>query len=666
MFRLSTDKIIAKIEKGQTFEALSKDKSFRLKIEEYNPYLGAAVHNGHQLRKSLQKKCLLSDYERWFEEDPETASFISALPMVIEAKDSRYEYDLNRTPEDAVYLDEAWGKKLWKSPLSEKEIALSRSKHNDFYRIIHALVKKTEELFGACLVFDIHSYNYKRRTDSSPVFNIGTERIDQKKFGKYALYWQKELKKISLPNIETGCEINGPFKGRGYLLEYVHSKFSKSLVLATEIKKVYCDEATGEYFPLVSNALKEGMKEAVLNTANFFVKYFTDYKLDSRSDLLANTMEDEILKTDSRLYELTKDFSLLRFVNPVNYAEEKKAFFDSAYTQNPNFIYPQLNIDPFELKRELYNLPVERIRDINIQIMYRDTINAFADKIDMLASLGSEKFMFNSFRYFGVPDERVLKNADFLIRCPDYETNEKNLSSEDALVILKKTVDHYGFNCKLERSKNLASRAMVDNVNKIVKISRGEKFTQKEIEALAQHEIGVHMLTTYNSENQTLKIFNIGLPLNTKTQEGLALLSEFQSGTMNIARLRQLGARVLGIDLMINGYNFRNIFDYMMTHYTTDENAAFSLVTRIFRGGGFTKDYLYLDGFREMLDFVQEGKDPSVLLTGKTNIKYLDTLTEMADRELIQKPKYLTDVFSQPVKENNSILKYILNGIKTN
>ena len=48
------------------------------------------------------------------------------------------------------------------------------------------------------------------------------------------------------------------------------------------------------------------------------------------------------------------------------------------------------------------------------------------------------------------------------------------------------------------------------------------KFTRGQISALVEHEIGVHMVTTVNSNaRKSLHLFNLGLPVNTMTQEGL-------------------------------------------------------------------------------------------------------------------------------------------------
>jgi hypothetical protein len=78
------------------------------------------------VRAELLGKIALDDYERWYEEDPHTADFIASMPITLVAHDSRYEYELNR--KQPVY-EEAWGKKVWKKPLSKKELKISVQKH---------------------------------------------------------------------------------------------------------------------------------------------------------------------------------------------------------------------------------------------------------------------------------------------------------------------------------------------------------------------------------------------------------------------------------------------------------------------------------------------------------------------------------------------------------
>lgn len=108
MKSISIQQILDNIENEIVFEAYAEDESFKIKIDEYIPYVCAAIHDGGQMREDIREKCLLSNYERWYEEDPHTAEFVETFPILIQGCDSRFEYDLNRGPETAVY-EEAWG-----------------------------------------------------------------------------------------------------------------------------------------------------------------------------------------------------------------------------------------------------------------------------------------------------------------------------------------------------------------------------------------------------------------------------------------------------------------------------------------------------------------------------------------------------------------------------
>lgn len=272
MIKLSVPEIIARIKNEEIFEAVSEDYSFTLKIDKYVPYLCGAVHDGHQFRKELWDNCYHSEYDRWYEEDPCTKEFVRTLPIVIAGCDSRFEYDLNRDPANAIFED-AWGKKLWKSPLSEAMKEKSLAKHAAFYKVVHALVEKLEQKFGTIVVYDMHSYNWKRWDREVPVINLGTSNIDNERYGNSVELWRHSLSRLQLPGVEeTSSKINDTFYGNGYFLKYITKTFRNTLVLATEFKKIYCDELQQIIFPEVVSAIETQLKTKIEEHANSFYK----------------------------------------------------------------------------------------------------------------------------------------------------------------------------------------------------------------------------------------------------------------------------------------------------------------------------------------------------------------------------------------------------------
>ncbi len=274
MEKLSIDAIIARIKNGDRFHAVAEDYSFTLKIDNYVHYVCGAVHDGHKFRKELWDNCLHSSYERWYEEDPETKNMVISHPILIAGCDSRFEYDLNRTPEEAVF-ETAWGKQLWKKPLSRTEHQTSLTKHTNFFRVVDALITKIESLFGACIVYDMHSYNWRRWDREVPTWNLGTSNIDNDRFGHLVNSWRDSLTQIQLPNnIKSSADINNTFFGNGYFLKFITKNFQNTLVLATEIAKVYCHEYDQVIYPEVVHAVEEQLRTKLVDHATNFAQQF--------------------------------------------------------------------------------------------------------------------------------------------------------------------------------------------------------------------------------------------------------------------------------------------------------------------------------------------------------------------------------------------------------
>jgi len=249
------------------------------------------------------------------------------MPITFIANDSRYEYDLNRPPENSIY-ETAWGKKVWDTPLSATDIALSLEKHRAFYEVLQALIEKVQTKHGGCLVYDIHSYNHLRlETTNTPTFNVGTEQVDTIKWQLTIKHWVKTLNACSLPNINVRAAANEVFYGRGYLAAFVKQHFSKTCVLPTEVKKVFMDELSGDPFPLVMLELKESFKQILLGNALYFSKRHTTKKTRTKNALLSSTIEPAILELDEKLYQLCKGIETLSYINPKNLIRERSRFY---------------------------------------------------------------------------------------------------------------------------------------------------------------------------------------------------------------------------------------------------------------------------------------------------------------------------------------------------
>lgn len=271
---LTEQEIINKINQRNCFTATIEGGAFTLKIEKYLPAMSAAIHDGDNFRSELAQNCLLEKSDRYYEEDPYTGSFIAQQAITLIAHDSRYEYDLNRNTDECVY-ETAWGKEIWKSPLTQEMITKSKGKHAQFYRIVAAVVEALVDDFGQCIVYDNHSYNYKRHERKElPVINVGTTSVKGEHWRPIINCWLSGLQAMKVDGIEVTAAENDIFYGKGRLAGFCHSRYDNVLVLATEAKKVFMDELTGQADAVVLPSLQQVYNDTVAQHTQWYLNEY--------------------------------------------------------------------------------------------------------------------------------------------------------------------------------------------------------------------------------------------------------------------------------------------------------------------------------------------------------------------------------------------------------
>ncbi|WP_407332839.1 flavohemoglobin expression-modulating QEGLA motif protein [Enterovibrio sp. 27052020O] len=367
-------------------------------------------------------------------------------------------------------------------------------------------------------------------------------------------------------------------------------------------------------------------------------------------------------KVDETLFSLVSGIEILNAVSPLNYKQQKTEFFKRHYSVEPSFVYRESAGNSFQLKRRLFNLPIENIEDPDLQKIYEDVIISYVDKIDQLQTIGSQDFLYNSLRYFGEPTEKDIRNATFILHLPDSEEDEeKMIDAKGIQSIMENFAQKEGYEYNLVIDDNMIANALVSGTS--VKINSTANVPEIEAHALAHHELGVHLVTTLNGRKQPLKVLSLGCPVNTMTQEGMAILSEYLAGHLSIKRLKVLALRVLAVESMIKDKSFRHTFTMLKEEYDVDKNMAFTITARVFRGGGFTKDCLYLKGFHEVLNAFEQEKDFLNLLCGKTALMHLPQINRLVEKGIFLPPDLVTPSFLMP-SDNDDIRRFITHAIK--
>jgi N-formylglutamate deformylase len=232
------------------------ENSIWLEHQGEGPIFGTAIHAGHHLRGELLPLIALDEANRLREEDPYTDDWVKIVPGWIVMTRSRFEVDLNRDRDEAVYRspEMAWGLQLWKAPLSDELVDHSLQEYDAFYNELEALLTKLSRHYKRFVIFDIHTYNYRRQgpqgppadPSQNPEVNVGTGTLNRKLCGRIVDRFIKDLRAFDFLGRHLDVRENVKFKGR-QLAGWIHNKFPHSAcVLSIEFKKFFMDEWTGE------------------------------------------------------------------------------------------------------------------------------------------------------------------------------------------------------------------------------------------------------------------------------------------------------------------------------------------------------------------------------------------------------------------------------------
>ena len=266
-----------RLRRGERITGVTPSGGVGFDIDLFSPCVAIAIHAGHAVREELLPFVTLSEADRYYEEDPATDDFIADAPSRIWALDSRFEYDINRAPDRALPLKSewVWGLEIYGELPPEGMLLTCMKKFNEFYELLDMVVRSLLDRHGACLLFDVHSYNISRQVTPQrpvpPTFNLGTKQLDRGHWTPEIDAWLGLLNGISLPDLDVKALENEVFGGRGQLCRTATAiDLPNVLVLPTEVSKVYMDEAAGELYPDIVAGLRKQMGDAMAELADAF------------------------------------------------------------------------------------------------------------------------------------------------------------------------------------------------------------------------------------------------------------------------------------------------------------------------------------------------------------------------------------------------------------
>jgi len=200
----------------------------------------------------------LGEADRRREEDPFTGEAVRGVPQHVIAHRSRFEFDLNRDTDNAVYRtpEQSWGLKVWKTDvLDDALVRASLDIHAQYYRMLASLLDGLGARYERFLVIDVHSYNHRRDgadrdptpQEKAPDINIGTFSLPREQWAWLVDPLMEAMAAFDFNGRRLDVRENIAFQGKGEQTRFVHESYpGRGCAIALEFKKFFMDEWSGE------------------------------------------------------------------------------------------------------------------------------------------------------------------------------------------------------------------------------------------------------------------------------------------------------------------------------------------------------------------------------------------------------------------------------------
>lgn len=372
-------------------------------------------------------------------------------------------------------------------------------------------------------------------------------------------------------------------------------------------------------------------------------------RAEVRESTGAKLFERAALEADWRLAEASERLRFLFHVTPTNTDVAWRRFAASDFRVAPELEYRPLPPSLDKVDECLEKAPVERVEDPTAGELLREKRRELADKLAMLRDRGSERFLAASLRVYGAADDELVELAKrILYRLPSRARGEPVEGRLDAAAFAaraERELAHYRalhpeFAAHVQVSREVPPSLMCSGDRLL--IGADTHIPKRRAKALIHHEIGTHLVTRFNGSRQPLRLLGCGLAGYDVLQEGLAVLAEYLVGGLNAGRFRILAGRVLAVRCLTAGASFPEAFHELDDRFGFEGKSAFTIVARVYRAGGLTKDAVYLRGLVELLGYLRQPDGDldrlGPLLVGKIDLPHVPAIRRLLERGLLRPP----------------------------
>jgi uncharacterized protein (TIGR02421 family) len=551
-------------------------------------------------------------------------------------------------------------------------ILRNKNKTSVFKSLLMEILSDFKREFGCCLLIEIWDSPSETKNNIQPLIE---KKISPKikihcpeAFFPIGRIFHEQLSHIKLNSLFTRVETSLGTKCRPHdtkpLLTTEQAKKNGFHYIGLEVESVYWDNKEQLLYPKIHQRFKKSFS---INLRKSLFKYTNKYsiRLEPHFHSLGRRNFTKLVNNvDKTLASISEELSLLLYVTPVNVESEWKQFKKTSYQAIPNFHYRPLAFSPARLKQKLYSTTFDKIEDPALNQVFLEKVVELDRQITLLQDRGTKNFLHESRQLYGETPEKTIDTAKQILNLKEREKKEKKqfYSAQEFSILCKEKLKEYQktfqFMDNQVHIRNDVSGIMVCSGN--IFLSPSFKVSHQRAKALMAHEIETHILTYLNGKAQPFHQMHVGLANCESLQEGIAVLSEVLVDSPCLSRLKLLAIRVIAVEMMINGADFIECFRLINSGFGIPKYRAFIITMRVYRGGGFTKDYVYLQGLMDVFSYIHSGKDFSSLLVGKIALNYVPIVNELLWRKVLIPPAILPSYMDN--KESLAKLETIRKG----
>jgi len=424
--------------------------------------------------------------------------------------------------------------------------------------------------------------------------------------------------------------------------------------LSLGLPQIYRVPGEQGIYPQIFHELEATVSDALLQCVSAFVTSTTPGHDRHYRSLGRSCFIDTALTIDQELGRISRSFDFVLSVSPINTAQAFEQFQAAKCQVEPVFHYRPLTISPELSKRHLYAMDINTVEDPVLESLFREKQRELDQQLTMLQCRNTPAFRYASLMQYGAVESPLLEQAQALLEHVDASDEGRDTTRIDCHAIQAAAEMLFAnyrkkvpvFEAETFLRKDIAAGLMVSGQSLL--ISTATRMTRGRLDALLQHEVSVHVLTAVNGNQQGLSIFGAGLAGYEGIQEGLGVFAEFAVDGLTGARVRLLAGRVLVVDAMLAGASFIECHRLLQMEHGFSAKGAFSIVARVFRSGGLSKDAIYLRGLKQVFDFIASGRDLDPFWFGKIAEHHVPVVDELQARGMLRPPAATPEFLSRP------------------